>query len=161
MRLVSQYLKNYNITFTSCQRACFRKWLAAQGGSFGIPMGRIASPGMGTEEGSARLLGQRRGIGWGRSWREQSTWARGATLCRRWRSAIRRQGGSRRATAFPVPDDWLASQAGGPGRYGSASSQLRHLRKADALTAMWEASDRVCGSRLMAMIPILLPALEQ
>src|ERR1700704_6042931 len=31
----------------------------------------------------------------------------------------------------------------------------------DALTAMWEASDRVCGKRLKVMIPILLPALEQ
>jgi hypothetical protein len=31
----------------------------------------------------------------------------------------------------------------------------------DALTALWEASDRVCGKRLVAMIPILLPALKQ
>src|SRR3954451_20121004 len=31
----------------------------------------------------------------------------------------------------------------------------------DALTALWEASDRVCGKRLKVMIPILLPALEQ
>ena len=31
----------------------------------------------------------------------------------------------------------------------------------DALIALWEASDRVCGKRLVAMIPILLPALEQ
>jgi hypothetical protein len=31
----------------------------------------------------------------------------------------------------------------------------------DALTALWEASDRVCGKRLVAMIPILVPALEQ
>jgi hypothetical protein len=31
----------------------------------------------------------------------------------------------------------------------------------DALTALWEASDRVCGKRLVAMIPTLLPALEQ
>ncbi|MCK1704102.1 DDE-type integrase/transposase/recombinase [Bradyrhizobium sp. 146] len=30
----------------------------------------------------------------------------------------------------------------------------------DAMTALWEASDRVCGKRLM-MIPTLLPALEQ
>ena len=27
----------------------------------------------------------------------------------------------------------------------------------DALTAMWEASDRVCGKRLKVMIPTLLP----
>ena len=31
----------------------------------------------------------------------------------------------------------------------------------DALMALWEASDRVCGKRLVAMIPSLLPALEQ
>jgi hypothetical protein len=28
----------------------------------------------------------------------------------------------------------------------------------DAMTALWEASDRVCGKRLKVMIPILLPA---
>src|SRR6202047_2976451 len=31
----------------------------------------------------------------------------------------------------------------------------------DALTALWEASDRVCGKRLKVMIPTLLPALER
>jgi hypothetical protein len=31
----------------------------------------------------------------------------------------------------------------------------------DALAALWEASDRVCGKRLVAMIPILVPALER
>jgi hypothetical protein len=31
----------------------------------------------------------------------------------------------------------------------------------DALTALWEASDRVCGKRLVVMIPTLLPALQQ
>jgi len=31
----------------------------------------------------------------------------------------------------------------------------------DAVTALWEASDRVCGKRLKVMIPALLPALEQ
>ena len=31
----------------------------------------------------------------------------------------------------------------------------------EALTALWEASDRVCGKRLKVMIPTLLPALEQ
>jgi hypothetical protein len=30
----------------------------------------------------------------------------------------------------------------------------------DALIALWEASDRICGKRLKAMIPALLPALE-
>ena len=37
-------------------------------------------------------------------------------------------------------------------KYGSVS---------DALIALWEASDRVCGKRLVAMIPVLLPALER
>lgn len=31
----------------------------------------------------------------------------------------------------------------------------------DAMTALWEASDRACGKWLKVMIPILLPALEQ
>jgi hypothetical protein len=31
----------------------------------------------------------------------------------------------------------------------------------DALMALWEASDRVCGKRLVVMIPTLVPALEQ
>src|SRR3954452_10358716 len=31
----------------------------------------------------------------------------------------------------------------------------------DGMTALWEASDRVCGKRLKVMIPTLLPALEQ
>jgi hypothetical protein len=30
-----------------------------------------------------------------------------------------------------------------------------------ALTVLWEASDRVCGKRLRALLPILLPALER
>ena len=31
----------------------------------------------------------------------------------------------------------------------------------DALVALWEASDRLCGKRLEVMIPSLLPALER
>jgi hypothetical protein len=31
----------------------------------------------------------------------------------------------------------------------------------DALIALWEASDRLCGKRLVAMVPTLLPALER
>jgi hypothetical protein len=31
----------------------------------------------------------------------------------------------------------------------------------DALAALWEASDRICGKRLKVMIPTLLPALER
>src|ERR1700741_4524770 len=32
---------------------------------------------------------------------------------------------------------------------------------AAALIVLWEASDRVCGKRLKALLPILLPALER
>src|SRR3981189_3538935 len=39
------------------------------------------------------------------------------------------------------------------GRYGATIK--------DAMTALWEASDRVCGKRLKVMIPTLLPALER
>src|SRR6201995_5871265 len=38
-------------------------------------------------------------------------------------------------------------------RYGATTK--------DALTALWEASDQVCGKRLKVMIPTLLPALQQ
>src|SRR3979411_81797 len=38
-------------------------------------------------------------------------------------------------------------------RYGATIKEAR--------TALWEASDRVCGKRLKVMIPTLLPALEQ
>ncbi len=31
----------------------------------------------------------------------------------------------------------------------------------DALTMLWETSDRVCGKRLKALLPILVPALER
>ena len=48
---------------------------------------------------------------------------------------------------------------------GGAEPKRRRRRKyegvRDALTALWEASDRVCGKRLIAMIPALLPALER
>jgi len=40
-----------------------------------------------------------------------------------------------------------------PRRYGNAV--------AEALVVLWEASDRVCGKRLKALIPILLDALER
>src|ERR1700736_6694813 len=38
-------------------------------------------------------------------------------------------------------------------RYGATAK--------DAVTALWEASDRVCGKRLKVMIPTLLPAVER
>jgi hypothetical protein len=43
-----------------------------------------------------------------------------------------------------------------PGRARSTYGSIR-----DAVIALWEASDRICGKRLVVMIPILLPALER
>ena len=40
-----------------------------------------------------------------------------------------------------------------PRRYGNAV--------AEALVVLWEASDRVCGKRLKALIPTMLDALER
>ena len=39
--------------------------------------------------------------------------------------------------------------------------RLYGARIKDAVTALWEASDRVCGKRLVVMMPTLLPALER
>lgn len=47
----------------------------------------------------------------------------------------------------------VGSPRGRRGRYDATTK--------DALTALWEASDRVCGKRLKVMIPTLLPALER
>jgi hypothetical protein len=49
-----------------------------------------------------------------------------------------------------------------PGEVGAAPERRRRYGMAikEALTALWEASDRVCGKRLKVMIPVLLPALE-
>src|SRR5262245_33409819 len=54
------------------------------------------------------------------------------------------------------------------GTAGPTESEERPSRKRtydaitqDAVTALWEASDRVCGKRLVVMIPSLLPALER
>src|SRR5712664_1423739 len=51
----------------------------------------------------------------------------------------------------------------GPGEVEALRERRRRYGATikDALTALWEASDRVCGKRLKVMIPILLPALEQ
>src|SRR6478672_3242216 len=51
----------------------------------------------------------------------------------------------------------------GPGEVEAPRERRRRYGATikDALTALWEASDRVCGKRLKVMIPTLLPALEQ
>jgi hypothetical protein len=43
----------------------------------------------------------------------------------------------------------------------SSGRHRRYESTRDALIALWEASDRVCGKRLVEMIPALLPALER
>lgn len=43
----------------------------------------------------------------------------------------------------------------------SIGRRRRYEGARDALVALWEASDRVCGKRLVAMITALLPALER
>src|ERR1700730_799895 len=50
-----------------------------------------------------------------------------------------------------------------PGEVGAPRARRRRYDATikDALTALWEASDRFCGKRLKVMIPTLLPALEQ
>src|SRR5882757_8168257 len=50
----------------------------------------------------------------------------------------------------------------GPGEVEAPRERRRRYGATikDAMTALWEASDRVCGKRLRVMIPILLPALE-
>ena len=40
-------------------------------------------------------------------------------------------------------------------------SRSRHEAARAALIVLWEASDRVCGKRLRALLPILVPALER
>jgi hypothetical protein len=51
----------------------------------------------------------------------------------------------------------------GPGEVEAPRERRRRygVTIKDAMTALWEASDRVCGKRLKVMIPTLLPALEQ
>ena len=54
-------------------------------------------------------------------------------------------------------------ETGTPGEVAASRERRRRYGTTtkDALTALWEASDRVCGKRLKVMIPTLLPALEQ
>src|SRR3954453_8202882 len=51
----------------------------------------------------------------------------------------------------------------GPGEVEAPQERKRRYGATvkDAMTALWEASDRVCGKRLKVMVPTLLPALEQ
>ncbi|MET4324037.1 hypothetical protein [Bradyrhizobium sp. RT5a] len=53
-------------------------------------------------------------------------------------------------------DGWAGRGRGNQERRSRYGATIK-----DAMTALWEASDRVCGKRLKVMIPTLLPALEQ
>jgi len=53
-----------------------------------------------------------------------------------------------------------AAKPGQPGEWRSRKRRYDATIE-DAVRALWEASDRVCGKRLVVMIPSLLPALER
>ncbi len=91
-----------------------------------------------------------------------------SAVAERYRSAGRREKG--RILDELYGGDGLASQACGAGAgakpptpAAGAVPRKRRYNAAirDAVTALWEASDRVCGKRLKVMIPALLPALER
>ena len=104
----------------------------------------------------------------------KSAWARGARWCRRWRSATARRDGVRRgasSTSFARRRAGIASmrcarlgdtgRGSRPGRRNGPRRRKYDATIKDAVTALWEASDRVCGKRLVVMIPALAPALER
>jgi len=56
----------------------------------------------------------------------------------------------------------LVRHGGTKRRFGQSHRKRKYSAAVkDAVIALWEASDRVCGKRLVVMIPTLLPALEQ
>ena len=54
-----------------------------------------------------------------------------------------------------------AAGAAAPGRPRTGKSRIYTEAVTQALTVLWEASDRVCGKRLKALLPVLVPALER
>ena len=65
------------------------------------------------------------------------------------------------AAAFGSPDVSTDPARAGPVTAAGGKRRRKHEGIRDALVALWEASDRVCGKRLKVMIPALLPALER
>lgn len=59
---------------------------------------------------------------------------------------------------LPTPS---SDEAGGTVEAKPVSRRRKYEGVRDALVALWEASDRVCGKSLKVMIPALLPALER
>lgn len=64
-----------------------------------------------------------------------------------------------RAVRLRADSGELASEDGTANAPSGRQRKYESVR--DALIALWEASDRVCGKRLVAMIPALLLALER
>ena len=93
-----------------------------------------------------------------------------SAVTERYRSAKRAEKG-RMLDALCAATGWHRKHAVRAFRHGTAgpdgAKAPRERRRRygatikDAMTALWEASDRVCGKRLKVMIPTLLPALEQ
>ena len=91
-----------------------------------------------------------------------------SAVAERYRSAGRREKGRILDELTAVPG-WhrkhavRALRAKPPTRAAETEPRARRYNAAirDAVTALWEASDRVCGKRLEVMIPALLPALER
>src|SRR6476469_2735324 len=94
-----------------------------------------------------------------------------SAVTERYRSAKRAEKG-RMLDALCATTGWHRKQAVralrqhetvGPGGVEAPRERRRKYGATikDAMTALWEASDRVCGKRLKVMIPTLLPALEQ
>jgi hypothetical protein len=93
-----------------------------------------------------------------------------AVVAKRYRAAGRREKG-RMLDELCATTGWhrkhavraLRASGGGvpTGELAVRRRRIKYDAIRDALTALWEASDRVCGKRLVVMIPTLLPSLER
>lgn len=90
-----------------------------------------------------------------------------AAVVRRYRSAGRADKG-RILDELCAVTGWHRKHAVRALAHVAISSEGRRERRPtygaaimDALVALWEASDRICGKRLKVMIPTLLPSLER
>jgi hypothetical protein len=133
---------------------------------------RIASPKMLLNKIPAGNWGGDTESGRCRRWREESACDHGARWCRRWPSATGRRSDRPKGDELCATTGWHRKHAVRTLRQletvpeGDVGAPRKRRRRygatiKDALTALWEASDRVCGKRLKVMSPILLPALER
>ena len=91
-----------------------------------------------------------------------------SAVAERYRSAGRREKGRildelRAVTGWHRKHAMRALRAKPPTQAAETVPRKRRYAAAiwDAVAALWETSDRVCGKRLKVMIPALLPALER